>query len=286
MIGMVMSVHGNNRMEPQSAPKIVPLLKWAGGKRRLLSHILPLLPANPGRYFEPFVGGGAVFFAYAPASAYLSDSNGELIELYSEIRDRPSRVISALSRMTNDEATYYRIRSTLPEGKAERAARFLYLTTLSFNGLYRQNLKGAFNVPYGHKVHLDPCDRERILEASSALRRATLRAVDFEAAVQSAKSGDVIYFDPPYTVAHGNNGFIKYNAKIFSWDDQRRLSALARNLWNRGCHVLVSNADHPSIKDLYVGFKTVVIKRPSVMAASPEFRKSISECVFVGQSQT
>jgi DNA adenine methylase len=149
------------------------------------------------------------------------------------------------------------------------------------------NLKGEFNVPYGQKTHLATCDTEKILRVSALLRRAVVRNLDFEDALASATEGDLVYLDPPYTVAHGSNGFVKYNAKIFSWDDQRRLASVARDLARKGCTVIVSNADHPSIRTLYGGFRTRVLKRNSVIAASANFRSNITECVFVqGNSGT
>jgi DNA adenine methylase len=156
----------------------------------------------------------------------------------------------------------------------------IYLCTLSFNGIYRQNLKGEFNVPYGYKTHLKHYDIDRLREASSQLQRREILYGDFESAVEDAQRGDLVYFDPPYTVAHGNNGFVKYNAKIFSWDDQKRLARTALRLKRLGCHVIVSNADHPSIRELYPGFEVHEIQRFSVMSASAEFRRPVRECLF------
>ena len=139
---------------------------------------------------------------------------------------------------------------------------------------------GEFNVPYGQKTHLRPVDKNLVCSASALLQSATIIAGDFEHVTKDAKKGDFIYFDPPYTVAHGQNGFIKYNEKIFSWNDQERLAAHARLLASRGCRVVVSNADHQSIHQLYDGFKRQTIERPSVIAASSDHRRSITECVF------
>jgi DNA adenine methylase len=156
----------------------------------------------------------------------------------------------------------------------------IYLTTLAFNGIYRVNLNGEFNVPYGYKTHLDPCDEERIRNASKLLKMATVRDQDFEEALNRAEEGDLVYLDPPYTVAHGNNGFVKYNAKIFSWEDQIRLARVARGLVDKGCTVIASNADHASIRNLYHGFRTTTLERSSVIAASSDYRSRITECVF------
>jgi DNA adenine methylase len=257
-----------------------PLLKWPGGKRHLLGSILPLVPRNFNRYFEPFFGGGALFFALGPKRAYLSDKNSELIHVYSQVRDRPEAVIRTLRTLRNTEDEYYKIRSSIPKSDAGRAARLIYLTTLAFNGIYRVNLNGQFNVPYGYKTHLQTCDAERIRMSSRLLKRAIVRDQDFEQALSGAGKGDLVYLDPPYTVAHGNNGFIKYNAKIFSWEDQMRLARVAKEVAAKGCTVIVSNADHSSIRSLYSGFATTTLERNSIIAASSTFRSRITECVF------
>lgn len=257
-----------------------PLLKWPGGKRRLVQHILPLLPAVCNKYYEPFLGGGALFFALQPEVARLSDKNRELISAYHQIRNDPHEVIKCLEKLPNSEEQYYTVRSASPRSPARRAARLIYLISLSFNGIHRVNFKGQFNVPYGYKTHLTPCAPEKINTASKLLRKATIKCQDFEEAVKSARRGDLLYLDPPYTVAHGNNGFLKYNAKIFSWDDQRRLAKVAHALADKGCAVVVSNANHPSIRKMYQDFQVLEIKRHSVIAASSEFRRAITECVF------
>jgi DNA adenine methylase len=159
-----------------------PLLKWPGGKRRLLQHILPLVPQGSGRYFEPLLGGGALFFRFQPHRAKLSDKNEELINCYIQVRDHLDEVIDRLSRMKNTEANYYGVRDSKPTSCIGRAARFIFLTTLAFNGIYRVNLRGQFNVPYGRKIHLDPCDREKVRRSSVALAGAKLVVADFEEA--------------------------------------------------------------------------------------------------------
>lgn len=258
-----------------------PLLKWPGGKRRLLRHIQPLLPAEFGRYYEPFAGSAALFFRLGPPRGILSDTNGELINCYMQVRDNPSAVSDALSELPSSEEDYYRIRALQPHDEVERAARFIYLATLSFNGIYRTNGEGRFNVPYGFRPHLHPKAAGVIQHTSEALAGTELRAGDFEAALEDAEAGDLIYLDPPYTVAHGHNGFLRYNARIFSWADQHRLANLATDLANRGCQVIVSNADHPSICDLYEDFRMVRIERQSSIAAQQAHRRRITECVFL-----
>lgn len=276
------SAPGSPALCPRSTQ---PIFKWPGGKRALAEQILPLMPRRFGKYYEPFVGGAAIFLALRPGRAVLSDSNEELINAYVQIRDRPEQVVRLLSRMKNSEPEYYAIRASRPSGPVAQAARLIYLTTLSFNGIHRVNLRGEFNVPYGWKAHLNPCDRERIAALSKALVTADLRAADFQEATSRAKAGDLVYFDPPYTVAHGLNGFLKYNEKIFSWADQVRLSEHARVLMERGVQVVISNADHQSTRRLYRGLAIHKLERFSRVAASAQHRSRISELLVVGKAK-
>lgn len=258
----------------------VPFLKWPGGKREIARNVVPRLKSTSGRYFEPFLGGGAMFFAVNPSTAFLADKNEELINCYRQVRDMCSDLIDCLGAMKNSEGDYYRIRGWEPDTELERAARLIYLCTLSFNGIHRVNLAGQFNVPYGKKTHLLPCNPQLLQAVSRRLKTVTLYTGDFKDAIASATEGDLVYLDPPYTVAHRNNGFVKYNAKIFSWEDQHRLAKVASQLAGRGCKVLVSNADHPSIHALYPHFKLEIIERPSRIAASSRFRTRITESLF------
>jgi DNA adenine methylase len=259
---------------------VPPLLKWPGGKRLLMDHILPLIPKRFTTYVEPFVGGGAVFFALRPRAAILSDTDRALIECYSQVRDNPRDVIRALQRLRNSSDEYYRIRSSRPRTPATAAARLIYLTNLSFNGIYRLNFSGEFNVPYGRRHHLRPAPPIKVRNISAALKSATLVCADFEAVVARAGKGDVVYLDPPYTVAHSNNGFIRYNARLFSWRDQERLAASAHGASDRGAVVIISNADHPSVRELYRRFDVITVQRRSTIAAKPEDRKAVTECIF------
>jgi len=259
---------------------IAPLLKWPGGKRFVLKFLLSIVPKRFDHYYEPFLGGGALFFALHPARAILSDNNAELINFYVQVRDHPNELIDHLQKLHNIKEEYYRIRHDIPVDKIARAARLMYLANLSFNGIFRVNLKGEFNVPYGYKTHLQICDPARIQAASALLASVQFQCDDFEASVQSASAGDLVYLDPPYTLAHQNNGFIKYNSKIFSWDDQIRLANLANELLNRGCKIIVSNANHPSIINLYANFQMRLVERASVIAANSRFRRKTTECIF------
>jgi DNA adenine methylase len=234
-------------------------------------------------YFEPFLGGGSLFFSLCPTQARLSDANEELIRAFVSVRDEVEKVIDHLRRWEYDELSYYKIRSSKPRSNSGAAARFIYLNKTCFNGLYRVNKRGEFNVPFGrHGDSLLVCDRTQLRSASQALQNARLRAEDFEEAVKEARAADVVYFDPPYTTAHTNNGFIEYNARVFSWADQRRLAAVAGRLAEKGVTVVLSNAWHPSIRDLYgPRFRPYRIRRHSTIGATPSRRFATSELLLI-----
>jgi len=270
----------DKRQSDQTMPaNCLPAFRWAGGKRRLLSQIVPLLPKKYNHYYEPFCGGAALFFHLRPSIATLGDKNEDLINCYRQVKNRCEDVIDVLQGFKNTKRNYYEIRKANPQDRVERAARFIYLVELSFNGLYRVNKDGNFNVPYGYKTK-KKFDFDQIRYASKALADVKLVHGDFETTVAQAQAGDLIYFDPPYTVAHGNNGFVQYNEKIFSWDGQLRLARLANELADRGCIVVISNAEHSSIKSIYGNFTSHAVTRHSGIGAAAAARKHISEFVF------
>lgn len=258
-----------------------PFLKWTGGKRWLApSNVVPQ-PQPNGSYFEPFLGSGAMFFAAQPAKAVLSDANGHLIELYEVVRDEPLALARKLAVHQDHHSAeyYYGVRRTVPNAKVARAARTLYLNRTCWNGLYRVNRKGEFNVPIGTKTRVLMDDDFEAL--SSMLKTADLRSCDFADAIAEAGAGDVVYADPPYTVRHNVNGFLKYNEQIFSWDDQIRLRNEAIRAAERGATIVISNADHESIHDLYAGIATVRhISRASVIAGAPNARGLVTEALI------
>jgi DNA adenine methylase len=256
-----------------------PFLKWAGGKRWLAERLAPAFAELLGTYLEPFLGSGAVFFRYTPKKAVLSDANAELIECYLRIKDDHAGVEGALRELAkkSPDDAYYDVRQSRPETPNERAARFLYLNRTCWNGLYRVNLRGEFNVPRGTKTDiLLPTDD--FSAVSAALQHAEIRSNDFSEIIESAKSGDLIFADPPYTVAHNTNGFIKYNQNIFSWSDQKRLAECLVQAAKRGAIVIATNADHPEVRDLYRDFEHCLsLSRASVIAASASNRRSTTE---------
>lgn len=256
-----------------------PFVKWAGGKRWLTDHALLGLPKFTGRYIEPFLGGGAMYFHLRPQSAILSDLNSRLIETYKAIRNDPHPVQTILREHheAHCKQHYYEVRGMDLESLPERAAQFLYLNRTCWNGLYRENLAGKFNVPIGTKsLVFDP--EEDFGAISALLQRAEIECCDFEAAINKAESGDFVFCDPPYTTAHNMNGFVKYNQHIFSWDDQIRLRDAAMGAMARGAAVVVTNADHPSLHDLYGDAgKIDVVARQSVISGISKGRRITSE---------
>lgn len=263
--------------------RIQPILKWAGGKRWLSDcHELTQLGSFE-RYFEPFLGGAATFFSLLPDQAVLGDANLDLINLYRVIRDDPDKLrrAMALHQAWHSDAHYYEARTFKPSHHVDAAARFLYLNRTCWNGLYRVNLKGEFNVPRGTKnTVLD--HRENFIAASAALNRAQIHHSDFEEIVDQAQDGDLVFCDPPYTVKHNLNGFLKYNERIFSWADQIRLKESLERAVARGARVILTNADHEEVKELFGAvLKYRPVYRASVLAADGERRGRVSEALFV-----
>jgi DNA adenine methylase len=267
---------------PSEQEQCLPFLKWAGGKRWFVNRYLGLLPTDFGRYIEPFLGSGALFFALQPREAILSDLNADLIDTFTAIKKNWNAVVSALRgyQRLHSSAFYYRIRSSQPRSEVTRAARFIYLNRTCWNGLYRVNTRGQFNVPLGTKdsVLLDTDD---FCRASGLLKHASLISADFESVISRARRGDLIFADPPYVTAHSQNGFLKYNEKLFSWDDQVRLMECLWKAKKNGVLILATNADTPSIRRLYnKSFSVRAVTRSSIIAASSGRRGTVSELVI------
>ncbi|OGQ96953.1 MAG: hypothetical protein A2521_11860 [Deltaproteobacteria bacterium RIFOXYD12_FULL_57_12] len=260
-----------------------PFLNWAGGKRWLVSNHAAILHAPCDRFVEPFLGSGAVYFHLEPKKALLSDANPRLIETFGAVRDEPGEVLELLKlhQRRHDSGYYYRVREQSLRKNATRAAQFIYLNRTCFNGLYRVNLDGRFNVPKGSKDAVLLPDDD-FLAWSELLRGAQLRAGDFAESIEETGPGDLLYVDPPYTVKHNMNNFVKYNERIFSWADQVRLRDSLVAATKRGVRVILSNADHPSIRDLYPAsdWAKITLGRHSRLAASSDHRKPTTELVI------
>jgi DNA adenine methylase len=267
---------------PQTAEILLPFLKWAGGKRWFAERCMHLVPETFERYIEPFLGSGAMFFALRPKQAILSDLNTDLINCYRAVRDAPMAISDMLTahHANHSEDHYYKVRADKPDEPVMRAAWFLYLNRTCWNGLYRVNRKNEFNVPIGTKsavvLHSDD-----FVASSRILRRAELENRDFEQTLALAGAGDFVFVDPPYTVKHNLNGFVKYNDKIFSWADQVRLRDAVVEAARRGASVLVTNANHASIREIYDGVGCMeVARRASVLAANSKHRVQTDELVI------
>lgn len=259
---------------------ISPFLKWAGGKRWATNILLELAPKDFTTYREPFLGGGSLFFALRPKSAVLSDLNRDLINAYRFVRDDSARIDRWLNRLqaVHSKDVYYKMRERMPLSDLGSAIRFIYLNRTCWNGLYRVNRQGKFNVPIGSKSAVSY--NYGLTHHAGALSGTELIAEDFEIAINRASVGDFLYVDPPYTVRHNTNGFLKYNEHIFSWEDQERLKNSLDRAIKRGAKVLISNAAHASIRDLYAGLGEIFeIERSSILAADPKFRRKEGEVI-------
>jgi len=266
--------------------KCSPFLKWAGGKRWLISRHAIIFPDNFNNYIEPFLGSGAVFFKLRPTSAILADINKDLIDTYSAIKEDWQKVIMRLQKHQKlfNKDYYYKIRKGKPTNIYDKAARLIFLNRTCWNGLYRVNLKGEFNVPIGTKTDIvrEDDDFEII---SKTLKNAHLYNSDFETIIDKSRENDLIFVDPPYTVRHDDNGFIKYNEKLFSWDDQIRLRDCLKRAKERGSKIIVANAAHGSVKNLYeADFNLVEMQRHSIIAASSAKRKKCKELIITNYS--
>lgn len=258
-------------LSPSPKPQAVPFLKWAGGKTQLLPQLIPRAPSSFNTYHEPFVGGGAMFWALNPKAARLTDSCKDLVTTYQIIKSRPEELILKLEGWGKDKETFTSIRALgQPSNKfgndsLYRAARFLYLNKTCFRGLYRVNKKGQFNVPFGNYTNPKICDESNILACAKALNSSVkyLECVSYKAALMMATKGDFVFLDPPYLPVSKTSNFTAYNEKGFTSKDQQQLAGICRDLDARGIKFMLCNADHPWIKTIYDGFniETVSAKR-------------------------
>jgi DNA adenine methylase len=249
-------------IKKQAIVPVKPILKWAGGKTQMLNDLLPKVPPSYSRYIEPFFGGGALFFALQPENAIIADSNPELINMYWQIADRPGDVIQYLKQYENTKEMFYNIRSQNWEALSgtEAAARTIFLNKTCFNGLYRVNKKGEFNVPYGKYVNPKICDQEALYAASAALKKAEILCGDyFQVLERYAKEGDFIFLDPPYLPVSKYSDFKRYTKEQFYEEDHIDLAKIIMNLHERGCYVILTNSNHPLVHELYAPFTIDIV---------------------------
>lgn len=267
--------------------KARPFLKWAGGKTRLLPVLRSCLAGRSfRRYFEPFLGGGALFFDLAPGSAVLGDANHELVLCYEVVRDQPKKLISALMGREVTEREFYRIRALDPEtlSPVDRAARFIYLNKTCFNGLYRVNKKGRFNTPYGKSSKVSLVDANNLRATSRILRNAYLLAKDYQDVLVEAGRDDFVYLDPPYLPVGRFADFKRYTKEFFYEEDHRKLAEVFRTLARRGCFVVLSNSYNQTIAELYSDFNQLVVEMPRFINCKGEGRGKVRELLISNRS--
>ena len=269
-----------------------PVVKWAGGKTRLLPQLLATMPPIRGRYFEPFAGGAALFFALQPERAVLGDANADLCALYSQLAHDHAAVVKwmrvhAREHLSDPASWYATVRDRWNQGATvqppdpragERAAELLYLNRACFNGLWRVNSKGAFNTPRGDAAEIR-VDADGLRAAAPALQRAEVRCGDYRATVADAAAGDVVYFDPPYDPATKTASFTAYTADRFGDQQQRELAATARDLVARGVHVVLSSSDTPLVRSLYPDFELTAVSVQRAVGARVSTRKQAAELI-------
>lgn len=277
-------------MDVKISPVLVPFLKWPGGKRWLVGNYTDLMPEKYGTYIEPFLGAGSVYFHLKPKVALLGDVNDDLVNAYRAIKDNWSTVESSLKyrqrRHSKDaDGYYYWLRDRTPSDTAQKASRLIYLNRTCFNGIYRVNRRGEFNVPRGSKDKV-VIETDNFRAMSDLLQGAELVAGDFEPLVDRAGRNDFVFCDPPYTVRHNYNGFRKYNEVLFSWTDQERLAKALHRAVKRGAKVICTNANHESVRDLYLTaeFTLQTVTRRSHISADNSSRRYFEELIIYGNT--
>jgi len=262
-----------------------PLLRWAGGKRWLSKKLLKMLPLSINNYYEPFCGSAASFYAINEKligkKVFLSDTNSELINFYNILKTEPRKMVKYLHKYENTEEFYYKIRSKKARNEIEAASIFYYLNRTSFNGIYRVNLNGVYNVPYGFKTYDNLFHEDLILKHSELLTNVDFVHSDFSWIEKKVKKNDFVFIDPPYTVSHNINGFIKYNKKLFSLEDQERLKTVIDFIDRKGAHYLLTNAHHEVVHKIFSPkSKIIEIKRYTSISGAKDGRKQTMEYIF------
>lgn len=269
-----------------------PFLKWVGGKGRLLPQLSQLYPDDFNEFYEPFVGGGALFFSLNPKIGHINDTNSKLISAYKHIRDDVNGLIAELRALQKhyheladielQKLYFYEIRSkynSLLASDPENASLLIFLNKTCFNGMYRENSKGGFNVPFGKHVSPTICDESNLRAVSESLQHTTISCSSFEEAVETASKGDFVYFDPPYHPLNATSSFTSYGADDFRVQDQEKLRDIFVKLSKRGCKVMLSNSDTEFIKDLYKDYKIHTILAGRSINSIGSKRGKITEIV-------
>jgi DNA adenine methylase len=266
--------------------KAKPFIRWVGGKRQLLPELLPKVPDEYNTYWEPFLGGGALFFALQPDIAHISDCNFELINAYQIIQKNPYNLIEELSQYRNEEDFYYTIRSgDISLGNIDpikRAARFVYLNRTCFNGLYRVNKQGQFNVPYGHRKNIDIVSEENIMACHELLTTSNVHVglSDFSVVNVYATQNDFVYFDPPYVPLTVTSNFTQYTKDGFSESDHQKLLNICNELTEKNVKWMQSNSSAPLVYELYKDYNIEEVEAKRNISASVSGRKPVKEVII------
>ena len=282
---------GHSTKTPEKIITNPTFIKWAGGKTQLLEQFKKFFPKEFNGYLEPFVGSGAVFFyikqVYNPDYVILSDNNEELINAYEVVRDNVDELIDILTqhKTRHSKEYYYEIRDLNPKvlNKIEKAGRFIYLNKTCFNGLYRVNSKGKFNVPFGRYKNPSIVNDTKLKKASELLQNVELKVIPFEKIAEYAEEHDFLYFDPPYYPLSKTSNFTSYTSDSFTEEDQKRLAETYRILHEKGCKLMLSNSDTPFIKNLFNHgeFKIEVVRAKRVINSDARIRGEINEIVVL-----
>ncbi len=251
-----------------------PFLKWAGGKTQLLTSLQCYIPNSFVKYIEPFIGGGAFFFSLNHPNSIIADLNEELIITYGQVKDNVYSLIDILENYENNEESYYKIRalSTSKLSECERAARIIYLNKTCFNGLFRVNKKGEFNVPYGKRIGTF-LNRENLIRASKYMEHTEILNLDYKETLKRfAQKGDFIFLDPPYQPIGGFSDFKRYTIDYFGENEQIELASLFKELVNMGCYVILTNSDVPFIVDLYKDFQIEIVETKRMISSNANTR--------------
>ena len=260
-----------------------PIVKWVGGKRQLMFELLKNMPKSYNRYFEPFIGGGALFFELQPENAYISDMNEELINLYFVVRDNVYELISDLNKHEISKEYFLEIRNLdrTSEYKnlsnVQRASRFIYLNRTCFNGLYRVNSQGQFNVPFGNYKNPRIVDENNLLNCSELLKNTEIKCADFSEILTKVKKGDFVYFDPPYVPLNETSSFTSYTKDGFDMDMQFKLRDICDELDSMGVKFMLSNSDTKFVNELYSNYEIKKVFASRAVNANAEGRGKITE---------
>jgi DNA adenine methylase len=273
---------------------VKPLIKWAGGKRQIAAELFARFPSdwNQGTYLEPFIGGGAMFLHVAPPKAIIADLNSRLYGFYLQVKTNPEKLYSGIGEIADEfngkddldrKEFYLSLRTKYNESAVDsfESAILLYvLNKLCFNGLYRENSKGGFNVPFGQKKHLAHIDREELSSVSIALKDTQIINADFETTIGRAKSGDFVYLDPPYIPIDVTSSFTSYHSNGFGIEEQQRLARAMLMMKNAGIKAMCSNSDTTLTREVFHDLNIETIQAPRMVSAKASGRGTVSELVI------